>query len=55
MEYKVWKANKFNDDILTDLVAIFYDLEIAVDYVKYQATISEHYVIIQNGTKVDIY
>lgn len=27
MEYKVWKTNRFNDEILTELVAIFYDLK----------------------------
>lgn len=54
MEYKVWKTNRFNDEILTELVAIFYDLKKAKDFVEYQSTISESHAIMENGKRIDI-
>ena len=54
MEYKVWKTNRFNDEILTDLVAVFYDFNKAKDFVKYEATLAESYAITLNGSIIDI-
>ena len=52
--YKVWKANVWNEDLLQEIVAIFYDLERAVEFVEYQATLGQTYVIKYNGKKIDI-
>ena len=52
--YKVWKANVWNEDLLQEIVAIFYDLEKAVEFVKCQATLGQTYVIKYNGKKIDI-
>ena len=51
MEYKVWKTNRFNDEILTELVAIFYDLKKAKDFVEYQSTIAKS-AIMENGKEL---
>jgi hypothetical protein len=39
MKYKIWKINRFNETILSELVAEFDDLELAKDFVDYQATL----------------
>jgi hypothetical protein len=53
-EYKVWKANMWNEELLQEIVAIFYDLEKAVEFVESQATLGQTYVIKHNGKKIDI-
>ena len=53
-EYKVWKANMWDEDLLQEIVAIFFDLEKAIEFVEYQATLGRSYVIKQDGKKVDI-
>lgn len=52
-KYEIWKTNIFNDDILTDCVGVMYDLELAKDFVDYQATVAcERYAVTQNGEVV---
>ena len=53
-EYKVWKANMWNENLLQEIVAIFYDLEKAIEFVKCQASLGRSYVIKHNGEKIDI-
>ena len=53
-EFKVWKTNRFNDEILTDLVAVFYDFKKAKSFVEFQAFLAESYVITYNGNIIDI-
>ena len=53
-QYKVWLANMWNEDLLQEIVAIFFDLEKAIEFVEYQATLGRSYVIKHNGKKIDI-
>ena len=53
-EYKVYLANMWNEDLLQEIVAIFFDLEKAIEFVEYQATLGQTYVIKHNGKKIDI-
>lgn len=43
--YEIWKTNRFNEDILTERVAIFYNQELAESFLDYMATLGESYVI----------
>lgn len=52
IKYDVWKCNKFNDDILSDFVAVFYNLELAKSFVDYQMTLGENYVVLKNGVRI---
>lgn len=52
MKYKIWRTNRFNEMILSDLVAEFDDLELAKDFVDYQATLGESYAILQDGVRL---
>jgi hypothetical protein len=53
-EYKVWSANKWDEDLLQEVVAVFYDLEKAIEFVEFQATLGQTYVIKHNGKKINI-
>ena len=53
-EYKVWLANMWNGDLLQEVVAIFFDLEKAIEFVEYQLTLGRSCVIKQGGKKIDI-
>ena len=53
-EYKVWKANMWDEELLQEIVAIFFDLEKAIEFVECQATVGQTYVIKHNGKKIDI-
>ncbi len=53
-EYKIYRTNKFNENILQDIVATFYNKELAEDFVLYEATIGNSYVIIKNGERIEI-
>lgn len=53
MKYKIWRTNRFNETILSELVAEFNDLELAKDFVEYQATMGESYAILKDGVKID--
>lgn len=52
--YKVWKTNRFNEDILVEIVAYFYDFKQAKDFVYNQAKNCESHVITLNGKIIDI-
>ena len=52
MKYKIWRTNRFNETILSELVAEFDDLELAKDFVDYQATLGESYAILRDGVRV---
>ena len=52
MKYKIWRTNRFNETILSELVAEFDDLELAKDFVDYQASISKSYAIVKDGVKL---
>lgn len=52
MKYKIWRTNRFNEMILSDLVAEFDDLELAKDFVDYQAILGESYAILQDGVRL---
>lgn len=43
--YEVWKANRWNDEIKDDLVALFYYKELAEEFINYQATLGNRYVL----------
>ena len=49
-EYKIYKTNRFNDEILQDIVAIFYSKELAEDFVSYEI----NYAIIKDGERIEI-
>lgn len=51
-EYVIWRMNPFNHEIPMKLVARFYDLELAKEFVEYQATIGEHFDILQGSEKL---
>jgi hypothetical protein len=53
-KYKVWSANMWDENLLQEIVAIFFDLEKAVEFVECQASVGQTYVITQNGKKIDI-
>ena len=53
-QYKVWLANMWNEDLLQEIVAIFFDLEKAIEFVEYQLTLGRSCVIKQDGKKIDI-
>ena len=55
MKYKLWKTNKFNGEILHEIVAVFLNFEDAKDFVEYKAAIfAERYAITYNGHIIDI-
>lgn len=42
-EYKIYQINKFNDDVAQGIVAIFYNRDLAEEYLIYQASIGNCY------------
>jgi len=54
-EYKIYKTNRFNDEILQDIVAIFYSKELAEDFVSYEITLGNNYAIIKDGERIEIW
>lgn len=53
MKYKIWRTNRFDEKILSELVAECDDLEFAKDIVEYQATMGEFYAILKDGVRID--
>ena len=53
IKYAIWSTNQFNDEILSELIAHFYDLEAAKDYVDYQLSIGNSFVILQNNKRIN--
>lgn len=45
MKYTIWSTNRFNEDILQDIVAYFNNLELAHEFVEYQAQKGQSYLI----------
>lgn len=52
MKYKIWSTNRFNNMILSELVAEFDDIELAKDFVDYQASLGNSYAILQDGVRL---
>lgn len=52
MKYKIWRTNRFDGEILSELVAEFDNLELAKDFVDYQATLGNSYAIVQDGVRL---
>lgn len=52
-EYAIWRTNRFDDTILQERVGVFYSLELAKDFVEYQATIGESFTITKDGKIID--
>lgn len=52
MKYKIWRTNRFNETILSELVAEFDDFELAKDFVDCQATLGESYAILRDGVRL---
>lgn len=52
MKYKIWRTNRFDETILSELVAEFDDLELAKDFVDYQATMGESFAILKDGVRL---
>lgn len=50
-KYTIYQANKFSNELLEGVVAVFYDLKLAKEFVDYQLSIGEDFVIVHN----DIY
>ena len=53
-EYKVWKTNSFNEVILIELMAIFYDFKKAEDFANQESPKSESYIVIDDGKYIYI-
>jgi hypothetical protein len=52
MKYKIWSTNRFDNMILSELVAEFDDIELAKDFVDYQASLGNSYAILQDGVRL---
>lgn len=46
MRYKIWRTNRFNPTILSEFVAEFDDLELAKDFVDYEATLGNSFAVL---------
>lgn len=52
MKYKIWRTNRFDETILSELVAEFNDLELAKDFVDYQASLGNSFAILKDGVRL---
>ena len=52
MKYKIWSTNRFDNMILSELVAEFDDIELAKNFVDYQASLGNSYAILQDGVRL---
>lgn len=52
MKYKIWRTNRFDETILSELVAEFTDLELAKDFVDYQASLGNSFAILKDGVRL---
>ena len=52
MKYKIWRTNRFDETILSELVAEFDDLELAKDFVDYQASLGNSYAILKDEVRL---
>lgn len=46
MKYKIWRTNRFNESILSEFVTEFDDLELAKDFVDYEATLGNNFAVL---------
>lgn len=46
MKYKIWRTNRFNESILSEFVTEFDDLELAKDFVDYEATLGNSFAVL---------
>lgn len=53
LDYVVWRTGRFNDDMLTEVVAKFNNLDLAKDFIEYQATLGNSFAIVKDGKRVD--
>lgn len=54
-EYKVYKVAPLTGALMfSNLVAVFYDLDLAKDFVNYQLTLGNSYGIAHNGSRIDL-
>ena len=52
-KFAVWSTNPFNDEMLDELIAHFYNLEAAKDFVDYQFSVyGNTFVILQNNKRI---
>lgn len=51
-KYEIWKTNKFNDNP-TECIGIMYDIALAEDFVNYQASLGENFIVMCDGIRVD--
>lgn len=51
-KYEIWRTNKFND-CPTECVGIMYDVGLAEDFISYQASLGESFVVMRDGVRVD--
>lgn len=54
LDYEIWSTNCFNDEILQEIIAKFSDLELAKDFVEYQATLGNSFAITKAGKRVEL-
>lgn len=54
LDYVIWSTNRFNDDLLQEVVATFRDLELAKGFVEYQATLGNSFAITKDGKRVEL-
>lgn len=54
-EYKVYEVVPLTGALMfSNLVAVFYDLDLAKDFVNYQLTLGNYYGISHNGVQIDL-
>lgn len=46
MKYKIWRTNRFNGSILSEFITEFDDLELAKDFVDYEATLGNSFAVL---------
>jgi hypothetical protein len=44
----------WDENLLQEIVAIFFDLEKAIEFIECQASVGQTYVIYYNGRKINI-
>lgn len=49
MKYKIWRTNRFNESILSEFVAEFDSLDLAKDFVEYEASLGEYFAVVEDG------
>jgi hypothetical protein len=52
-EYKIYSAYGLGNPDFNKLTAIFYDLDMARDFVAYQTTLGNYYAITCNGELIE--